>query len=123
MVRSKFRLLMNNNQTMLLHWIIGTLAVIFILFFAFIPMSEFIIVLFSDDNAGRAIGKNPIWFMSSRTVYLTFNLIYGIANSVLFLLSLLYLIRKQSANLLITFAVFFSIFFFFLLLTGNWLAE
>lgn len=114
---------MNNNQTMLLHWIIGTLAVIFILFFAFIPMSEFIIVLFSDDNAGRAIGKNPIWFMSSRTVYLTFNLIYGIANSVLFLLSLLYLIRKQSANLLITFAVFFSIFFFFLLLTGNWLAE
>lgn len=114
---------MKDTKNMLLHWIIGTLALMFIFVFASIPMSEFFIVIFSDGNANRPIGESGIWFFASRNIFLIFNLLYGLINTTLFILGLKYLIRKQSANLLITFSIFFSIFFFLLLLTGNWLTE
>lgn len=105
----------------ILHWFLGIPAVFFILVFAYVPLSEFVLVLFAEGNAGRPIGASEIWFMSSRTIFLLFNLIYGAINAFFFIVALIYLLKKNSPNLLITFGIFFSFFFFVMLLTGNWM--
>ena len=112
---------MKDKNRNTLHWILGIPAVIFILVFAYVPLSEFVIVTLDKGNAGRPIGVSEIWFMSTRTIFLFFNLIYGTINAFFFLVALSYLLRKNSPNLIITFGIFFSFFFFVILLSGNWM--
>jgi hypothetical protein len=112
---------MEKKKNSILHWILGIPAFLYILLFTYIPISEFFIVLFASDNADRPIGESEIWFYGSRTVFLIFNLIYGIINIVFTYFAGKYLIKKESASLLITFAIFFSLFFFLFLITGDWL--
>jgi hypothetical protein len=112
---------MSINKTYIFHWLLGVPAVFFILVFAYVPISEFLIVFFSENNANRPIGNSQIWFMTSRSIFLIFNFLYGTINTVLLLFSVRFLIKKDSSGLLIVFAIFFSLFFFLFLLTGNWL--
>lgn len=121
MVRSEFELLMSTNKTYIFHWLLGIPAVLFILVFAYIPISEFILLILSNDNEGRPIGESPIWFMRSREIFLLFNFFYGAINLILLIYSVKYLIKKDSSGLLIIFSLFFSLFFFIFLITGNWL--
>lgn len=108
-----------------LHWFLGVPAVLFVGLFTFLPLYEVVdkLLMSSEDFMRIVFEKNlQPWIFYSRETYILANLFLGIMNSVMLFFTAKFLIKGKSIDLLITFMLFFGIFFIVLLVAGNWLS-
>jgi hypothetical protein len=111
-----------------LHWILGIPAVLFILVFVYVPLSQFYDKAINQNwaiwqerrQAALQMREVP-WIFSSEQSFLYITLAIGLMNLAIGCFAIFFLLKRKSFNLLFTFMVFFSLYFFVMFLSGNWM--